>query len=248
MSAVIAPRVIRVPPQGLDQSPRIYVQKQHNFISNINEKRAGTREAPTFHQQPRVAAAIKQPSLNQHIRHGPANTHISYDESIQERRIREAKEAGERILRASRLLRQVTAIGPTGGYSPLARKLLAASQTKKQPAVPFQMPMPMARPRSGPTSAPRDIFQACGWIRDSGNGAGLPPVRPGRDHVARKPDIPNLSKSPEIAAFTGKRPMSFVGASMPTSNTMPAAPVQRKRKRYIEDYPIQEMPPPAKRR
>ncbi|TRX89317.1 hypothetical protein FHL15_009754 [Xylaria flabelliformis] len=248
MPAVIAPRAITVNPKGLDHSPNLHVQQQHNYIiSNISEKRAGTRESPTVvraNQQSRAAAAIRQSCLNQHIRQEPANTNISYDELVRQERIREAKEAAERVRRASRLLQQVTAMGPTGGYSPLAKKLLMASHTKKQRAVPFQILGPMIRRPRPPTSAPRQVYPAIsGWTRDSGNGAGLPPLRAGRDHVAKKAEIPDLSKSPEITAFTGKRPyMNFVGSGMPTSNTMPASPVQRKRKRYIEDCPTQEMP------
>ncbi|KAI0861686.1 hypothetical protein F4860DRAFT_524031 [Xylaria cubensis] len=251
MYAVIAPRPVTVTPEILDHSPCFHVQQQHNFIINkINEKRVVTREAPTVvraNRQSRAEAATRQPSLNQHIRQGPANANMSYDELVRQEKIREAKEAAERIRRASRLLQQVTAMGPTGGYSPLAKKLLAASQAKKQRAVPIQLFRPMTRPRPPPpTSAPRQLYPASGWTRDSENGAGLPPLRAGRDprdHVARRSETPDLSKSPEITAFTGKRSyMDFVCNGMPTSNTMPASPVQRKRKRYIEDYPVQEIP------
>ncbi|KAI1739606.1 hypothetical protein F4680DRAFT_448983 [Xylaria scruposa] len=247
MSAVIAPRVIRVRPEKLDHSPHLYVQQHRNFIITRNEEWVGKWESPTVvrvNQQLRAAAATRQPSLNQHIRQGPANTNITYDELVRQRKIKEAKEAGQRIRRASRLLQQVTANGPTGGYSPLARKLFAASQAKKEcMAIPFKLPSPTTRPGPQRTNAPRDLFQACGWTRDSGNRAGLPP-RAGRDQVARRSEIPDHSKSPEIAAFTGKKPcMNFVDADAPTHNTTLAAPAQQqKRKRYIEDYPEQEMP------
>ncbi|KAI0183433.1 hypothetical protein EV127DRAFT_487177 [Xylaria flabelliformis] len=248
MYAAIAPRPITVTPEILDRSPCFHVQQQHNFIINkINEKRVVTREASTVvraNLQSRAAVATRQPSLNQHIREGPVNANMSYDDFVWQEKIREAKAAAERIRRASRLLQQVTAMGPTGGYSPLAKKLLAASQAKKQRAVPIQLFRPMTRPRPPPpTSAPRQLYPASGWTRDSGNGAGLPPLRAGRDRVVRRSEIPDLSKSPEITAFTGKRPyMDFVCNGMPNSDTMPAGPVQRKRKRYIEDYPVQEMP------
>ncbi|KAI1754055.1 hypothetical protein F4782DRAFT_545414 [Xylaria castorea] len=218
--------------------------EDHVSVSNIDDKRVAKSkgaEASTvrINQESRAVSAAREPRSSPYISQGYADANISHDEWVRRHKIREMNKAAERAQRASRILQQVTASGPTGGYSPLARRLLLVSQRKAAASKGLTIT------HQGPKQTINIglLYPDRRWTREGGNGAGLVQQRAEHNHTPRSSVNPDLAKSPGIADFTGKRPLvTFVGAGMPTSNPISAGPVQRKRKRYIEAYPTQEEP------
>ncbi|KAI8945425.1 hypothetical protein F4801DRAFT_597877 [Xylaria longipes] len=240
MPAINAPRNLEAALETRESGPGLYLNTLYGSVGDSNHKRAEKREgaeAATFqvNQESRATDATRELGLSPHISQGYADANINNDEWVRMCEIRERNKAAERAQRASQMLQHVISSGPTGGPSLLALRLLSSTQGKK---------LRKGRtiyPGLKQTSNLRQSYSNSDSTRESGNGAGLTQKRTGHNPTTERFETSDLTESADIADVPEKgQRVTFVGAGIPTSNSISAGPVQRKRKRYIDGYSNEE--------